>query len=433
MRRSEIFESFVKIAQEKGLLSDSEYKPEHTEKDFHETNPRHDSLSIEQISKLYNTKPERPKDMDYERNIIEDAHPDSLVISPSYDKLNGLIENENEGQNIRLRIVMKQPDGHLTQRKYARKELLLSLVRVANELDNRGNDELRKLADVCLQQASKKKIEKKAYAWLIIGAVVAAAGVLYAKQHLRFHSDGWDADYAKAEGEINDLLNGNANWGVGYEYTPEFLATVTKLNSVLGEINTAVKKVMPILDEVQTPRTGDEYAKEIVRVSQDSATKAADAAMKELRAVMTNNLPFIRKVLSDFGSATYKQRSIARKGALSNLVDSAEILHGGAGLVADDFDDVAHALQTLRVDLVNIIKELKAGANVQQQLQNDLQAGQSDADLVLNPPDEKKPETTPAASGTPGTPATPGTDKPAASPFAALEDAFKGMMPSFLR
>src|SRR5579859_2403025 len=99
MRKSEIFESFVKIAQERGLVSQAE-KPEHTETDFSETNPRFDSLTIEQISKLYNTKPAQPKDMEYKRNIMEDAHPDPVVISPSYDKLNGLVENENEGQNI---------------------------------------------------------------------------------------------------------------------------------------------------------------------------------------------------------------------------------------------------------------------------------------------------------------------------------------------
>ena len=114
MRKSEIFESFVKIAQEQGLLSEAEHA-EHTEKDFPETNPRHDSLSIEQIGKLYGVKPDAPEDMEYKRNIIEDAHPNSVVTAPSYDKLNGLVENENEGQNIRLRIVMKDPDGHLVK------------------------------------------------------------------------------------------------------------------------------------------------------------------------------------------------------------------------------------------------------------------------------------------------------------------------------
>ena len=74
MRRFEIFESFAKIAQEKGLVSKAEHA-EHTEKDFSETNPRMDSLTIEQISKLYNTKPSLPKDMEYTKNIMEIAHP----------------------------------------------------------------------------------------------------------------------------------------------------------------------------------------------------------------------------------------------------------------------------------------------------------------------------------------------------------------------
>jgi hypothetical protein len=60
MFRSNVFDEFVKVAQQKGLISDA---AEHTEKDFHETNPRMDSLTIEQISKLYNNKPPAPKGM----------------------------------------------------------------------------------------------------------------------------------------------------------------------------------------------------------------------------------------------------------------------------------------------------------------------------------------------------------------------------------
>ena len=229
MRRSEIFESFVKIAQEKGLISDAQHA-EHTERDFSEPNPRMDSLTIEQISKLYNTKPEQPEDMKYKNNIMEDAHPDSIVISPSYDALNGLVENEIEGQAIRARIVMKEPDGHLVNRKYAEKQLVLSLVRTANQLDNLEQDELRKLADICLMQASGKQFKKQA--WVMIAVAVAAAiGVLYAKQHLRFHSDGWTADYQKATAEIDDLLNSNSDFGVGYSYTPAFLQMVNQLKS----------------------------------------------------------------------------------------------------------------------------------------------------------------------------------------------------------
>lgn len=418
MRKSEIFESFAKIAQEKGLLSEADHA-EHTERDFPETNPRHDSLSIEQIGKLYGVKPDAPKDMEYKRNIIEDAHPDPVVLSPAYDKLNGLVENENEGQNIRLRIVMKDPDGHLTQRKYAEKELLLSLVRVANELDNSGQDELRKLADVCLMQASKKKIEKTAFPWLI-AAIVAAVGVLYLQQHLPQHAEGWDLDYGKAQKEINDLLTANTDWGVGYQYSADFLQTVNQLQGVLAELDGVVKKVMPVLDEVQKPRTGPGISQELAKISQQPETQNAGAAVKELRSSMVKNLPFIRKVLSDFSSTSYKQRAIVQKGTLTSIVDKMEFLHGGWGVISDDFDDVAQALQALRKDLVNIVKDLKGAQNVQQQLQADLQAGQTETDLMFEEKPNAPAQTAPTATSTPV--------GPAKSPADSWEEKAKALL-----
>src|ERR1035437_8170321 len=103
MNNSDIFNNFIKIARKEGIISESDHA-EHTEKDFHETNPRHDSLSIEQIGKLYNNKPDLPEDMKYKNNIMEDTHPESVIISPSHDKLNGLVENEIEGQNEERRV-----------------------------------------------------------------------------------------------------------------------------------------------------------------------------------------------------------------------------------------------------------------------------------------------------------------------------------------
>jgi hypothetical protein len=375
MKRSEIFESFVKIAQEKGLIAEADHA-EHTEKDFHETNPRHDSLSIEQIGKLYGNKPQMPKGMEYKNNIMEVAHPESsmLVISPSHDKLNGLIENNIEGQNIRLRIVRKEPDGHLTQRKYAQQNLVLSLVRVANELDNRDQDELRKLADVCLLQASQKKIEKRAVWGLVIAAAGALFAALYAKEHLRFHSDGFEADYDKAIAEIDDLLNSNSNWGVGYAYTPEFIQTVNQLKTVLSELHSEVQKILPILDKVEKPRT----KQELLQMAQQSDSMEASRALDEFRQEVEKIQPFIQKVVLDFGNESYKQRAIKEKGALTSLIDVTEVLHGGKGLVADDFDDVKHALQTLMVDINNIVKGLRDATNIKQKFIQEAEAAQSE-------------------------------------------------------
>jgi hypothetical protein len=158
MNHSDVFENLVKIAKQEGLMGfDKEPKewPEHTEKDFHETNVRMDSLSIEQIAKLYDNKPNAPKDMEYKRNIMELAHPKPLVLCPAYDNLNGLVENENEGQDIRIHISLRPPDGQLTQHKYAEQQFLLSLIRVGNKLDSQNKEKLRVLADTCLMQTTK--------------------------------------------------------------------------------------------------------------------------------------------------------------------------------------------------------------------------------------------------------------------------------------
>ena len=374
MKRSEIFDSFVEIMQQKGKVAQA---AEHTEKNL--DNPRWDSLSIDQINKLYNTKTPKPKDMEYEKNIIEDAHPDPVVISPSYDRLNGLVENENERQNISLRIVEKVPDGQLLQRRYAN-ELILSLVRVANQLDNQDKDELRVLADTCLLQLSKKKIHKQGQA-VIAGTVAAILGALYAKQHLRFHSDGFEADYQKAISEIDDLLTSNANYGVGYAYTPQFIQTVNQLKTVLADLNAEVQKILPILDQLQQPHT----ANDLIQMAKQPETQEIVTALAQFKAEVAKVYPFIQKIILDFSDEGYKQRSIAQKGFFSSLVDSSEILHGGSGLIADDFDDVKHALQTLMVDLQNLVKGLQSADSVKQSVIKDLQSSYSGVTEMFAP------------------------------------------------
>ena len=360
------------------MISEAKEHAEHEESDFHETNTRHDSLSIEQISKLYNNKPQAPKGMEYKKNIMEIAHPDMLVISPSYDKLNGLIENENEGQNIRIHISLKEPDGNLVQRKYAEKQLMLSLVRVANDLDNSGQEDLAKLADVCLEQTSKKKLTKLAF-WPVAIAIASAVGALYAKQHMAFHSDGFNADYQKANAEIDDLLNSNTNFGVGYQYTPAFLQMMNKLKTELASLNTEVQKITPILDKLQTPRTGQELSS----LAQQPETQEVTQSLQEFQTVFDEVNPYIMTVINNFGNEQFKQRAIAQKGLLTSWTDSAEILHGGGGLIADDFDDVKHALQTLGKDISNIADGLKKSQSIKQTVTQQLEASQTQSKQVF--------------------------------------------------
>jgi hypothetical protein len=365
MRRSEIFESFVKIAEEKGLVSKA--TPE-TNKEYLEKHHRADSLSIDDIAKLYKKKPDAPKEMQYERNIVEIAHPNPLVLTPSYDKLNSLIENVNERQDILLHIVNKTNNGQITQHKYA-KNLILSLVRVGNEMDNRGESDLVALSDTCLLQATAAPLKKKAQLQVMVPLIAALVGGFYAKQHLRFHSDGFTRDYEKAIAELDDLINSNSNWGVGYDYTPQFIEKLNEIKNKLNDLNTAVQAVLPELDKLEEPHTGPELAQ---LAKQPSAHEALHA-LQEFKKVVADAYPYLYIVVRDFSNPGYKQRQIQNKGWMTGVVDSAEVLHGGKGLVADDFDDVAHALQTLFYDVANIEKSLQGADSFAAAAQQTLQ------------------------------------------------------------
>lgn len=350
MRRSEIFESFVKIAEEKGLVAKA--TPEENIADLSKTH-RADSLSIDDIAHLYGVKPPAPEDAQYDRNIVETAHPKPLVLAPSYDKLNGLVENINERQDILLHIVNKNNTGSIVQTKYAERELVLSLVRVGNEMDNRGHDELRALADVCLRQASSKALEKQSQVLRVVLPLVASllAG-WYAKQHLPFHSDGFNIDYQKAVSELNDLITSNDNFGIGYQLTPDTIQQAHDIKAKLDQVKQAVNRVMPAIENIQQPRTNTDLA----QMLQHPLAQEAAAAFQQLNSVVTEVKPYLEQVIADFTSNVYKQQHIAEKGMFTQMIDSTGILHGGKGLEADDFDDVAHALQTVLTDLDGLEK-----------------------------------------------------------------------------
>lgn len=391
--RSEIFESFVKIAKEKGLVDDYEDSDtnRYTEKNL--DNPRWDSLSIEQIGKLYNVKLEAPEGQTYVHNIMELAHPDSTILFQSHDKLNSLIENENQRQNISINITKKQPNGQITQHKYAQSQLILSLVRLANDLDNRNKSELCKLADHCLKQASKP-IKKQALIPFAVYPIALALGALYAKQHLALHSDGFALDYEKATSEIDDLLNSSTHWGIeGYTYTPEFLSIASELKTKLKTVNAEIQKLNPLLDKLQHPKD----PAELKVIAQAPESKEASQALQELQAVLESVLPFIHQAVVDFQNPEFKKRSIAEKGALSSLVDSTGILHGGWGLISDDFDDASRAIATLFGDLKSIAKILVAGEEVKQTSAQVLAQAKDEASKITGNKPTAEPQEDPEA------------------------------------
>lgn len=363
---SEIFASFVKIAQEKGLISSDESKKKL------ERLPRADSLSVSDIEALYGVKPDAPKGMEYERNIMEDAHPNSVVIAPSYDKLNGLVENNNERQDILLHIVNKTPNGLSTQHKYAKQDLIMTLVRVANDLDNKNEEELRVLADTCLLQASeKKKLTKTAepVTMAILIGTAALLGGLYLKNHMRFIDEGFKKDHQNLISEIDDMLNDSASWGTGYKYKAEFMTMLHELKAKLIIFYTIEQKIEPIITQLQTPKT----AKELMELSKNAETDTVIKAYRDFKSAAEDMLPYIITIEKDFSSEAYKQRQVEDKGWMTNLLDKTQVLHGGKGLIADDFDDVAHAIGAYKKAMADIAKVLENAESLEKSATKQMQ------------------------------------------------------------
>lgn len=423
MRKSEIFDSFVKIAQERGLVSQADHA-EHTEKDFSETNPRMDSLSIEQISKLYNIKPELPKDMEYKRNIIEDAHPDSVVVSPSYDKLNGLVENENEGQNIRIRIVMKTPDGHLVNRKYANKNLVLSLVRVGNELDRCDNEELRKLADVCLEQLAQKKNFEKVGAVPVVAIVVVAAiilGGVYLQQHTGFRDSGFNVNYQNLMSEIDDFLKSDITLGVGHKYRPEFLQTINDFKNKITQFHDSYNRMLPIIDKMRAPRDG----RELLELSKRPETQSDMIELKKFREEAVNVYPAVMKMMSNLEDPSYQGQQVTEKGIFTSMVEGIPGLSGGKGLIANDFDDVARALKPVQDNIVRIGRAIANSRTIEADAGRDLAQYTQEIEVKMAP-EAPKAQVIPQAPTAPSE-APSGTAPAKKSPMDALEDEAKGL------
>jgi hypothetical protein len=175
---SDIFNEYARIMKAKGLLKEAAGESTTVDK-------RYSKEYADTIKALYNV------DMEDVEDIIEKAHPNKVIIAPSYDKLNGLIENVNERHDVMVGITNKIPNGTLTNHKYAQTELLNELIRLGFDLDNQGFEKIAIMADDCAVKLADQEnmIVKEAFAFLtpLLGIVskfilpaVITEGISYA-------------------------------------------------------------------------------------------------------------------------------------------------------------------------------------------------------------------------------------------------------------
>lgn len=392
MKNSEIFDNFIKIAQEKELAdsADSKKKLEQT--------GRVSYLSADDIAKLYNTKPESPKEMEYKSNIMEIAHPTSAIVFNSHDKINGLVENEMERQNITLNVVNKSPNGNAIQKKYAEKELMLSLVRLANDFDNSNQNELRIIADNCLFQLTKTNAKtnltkKAAFPLIPVVAVAATLAAIYAHQHLANSNRGLEENYKKLNEELDDFLNAN-NSGLGitgHEYSQELLADVREFKDRLSQFYQTYSELNDVIRELERPKD----VAELVEQAKQPKTNSVLNAVAKLRTLMNNLQSFLDTVQRNFKSDFYKSRHVKDRGAIDSVLETklwgVSIMGGNTSLFADDFQDVLNAIAPFKTSAADLIKVLEDAKSIEENATKELSAAQAKAKEDFGPSDLSAP------------------------------------------
>jgi len=353
MFNDDISKEFLKIAMEKGLIKEAEESKELKEYK-NSPYPRVGSDSISTIEALYGIKPDAPKDMQYIHNIVEDAHPNQVIIAPSYDKLNGLVENLNERQQILINIMHKPVNGNLTHKKYAESELAYALTRVANDMDNRDIDQLRVLADTCLEQLNT--ITKEAIGPLaIVGIAAAVLAAVYLYNHVNDPDQGILANTENAISAVDSLIG--EDWFHQTFYAtlkPEFVNNLKKFKSDLESLRSEAKAFNEIELKIHSLKT----AEELKNVSEESGQEIVHKA-EQFRTFLQNIAPEINQAIEEFSSSTIKQVAIKDESWLSQLTGKFEgLLHGGWGLFTDRFDDIKKALAPLKQSMDATVEEI---------------------------------------------------------------------------
>lgn len=172
IRESEIFNEYAKLAQDRGLIKEAKLTKLAAAESVGESN------DISAVQALYGVKPNGKEDdpsKDYTSSILDRAHPETAVVGRAYDAMNAVVENLNQCHNVMTYIADKDPLGQLTGRRYiaAYNDLTKTLVNVGFTMDNKGEEDLMKLADHCAGQ-----LEKNAF-WQYVAGAAGAAAVAY--------------------------------------------------------------------------------------------------------------------------------------------------------------------------------------------------------------------------------------------------------------
>lgn len=234
---SEILKLFAEQAEKDGLVKADKPKTE----------------------ELYNLKPNGDED------ILQKAHPKPVVVSPAYDKLNGLVENLQERHKIMVEIAKKPNHGRLTEfllNIKAYNDLNDSLIKAAFLLDRDEQEDLMVVADesICqLEKVGAGLVLPIAAIVLPIAAILG--GMIYTGNNPA--SQGFKNDLAKAITEVKDCVTND--YPQMQKAIGPFLLKIQQVSSQMDEFIKLNDEITNAILQIKGATTDDEKKKAIVQ------------------------------------------------------------------------------------------------------------------------------------------------------------------------
>lgn len=386
MPKSEIFDIYTQIALENNLISEAEDNTE-TKKYKDDNYPRMGSDDISVIEALYGVKPDG---QNYDYNIIEEAHPNSVVISPSHDKMNGLFENNNERNNIMVNLTLKPNDG-LYDIKLAKKDLMMELIKIANHMDASNKENLRALADDCLTSLEKKSLEKTAFLPFVAGAAAVLA-TIYLAEHVNYADEGLKINAQRSMEKLDSLID--EGW-FDSSLASDFKESVLELKNKISSLNSDISDYNRAINSVQKPRSLDELTPQSLKLL-DAKKNEVMAELNNFKQKLLNIEPMIISAISNYNNEGFKARQTLKKSWLSDTLGNiGKLFQGGNySLIVDKFKKAALALSTFENSIKETLKEIDNLGNkkeeIQQQVSENLQSNlfQNKTNLLKKQPQQ---------------------------------------------
>lgn len=374
LRESDIFNEFAKICVDKGIIKEAEkHEPAETKSD-----------KISNIQLLYGVKP----DSIYKKDLLDEAHPEPVVLYRTHDKLNGLVENLKERQNVMVGISQKPNTGKQTHQVYvkANKELMDQVIKVAMIGAQNNDADLMRFSQLCAD-----RIEKRANPWVIAGVVAGVAAIVgvIASQN-----------YSVQQGLLGDIA--------------QLKVEMEEATSKYPQIGQEVAELMPEIDRlhdlcsaaISLPSPKTRNKKQLAQFGAKLKQSVQFQKSKKAWVEFKQQLELVRGMLPEtISSLKEKEQLVSNTDGHWNWV--AGLIKMWRKVSPTDIQDAYQKLE----DVLTSINEYVPVASKQIMAYEKLENTEIDEEAVANF-DEKQALDNPAGPGPMGNPADPGSTSP---------------------